>query len=51
MMDNSVDERDYKLLEADKYTFFVLKRIMDGKEEKFNFSREDLTYKFDNIFK
>ena len=29
-MDNYVDERDYKLLEADKYTFFVLKRIMDG---------------------
>ena len=30
MMDNYVDERDYKLLEADKYTFFVLKRIMGG---------------------
>ncbi len=23
-MDTYVDERDYKLLEADKYTFFVL---------------------------
>ena len=29
-MDTFVDERDYKLLEADKYTFFVLKRIMGG---------------------
>ena len=32
-MDSFVDERDYKLLEADKYTFFVLKRIM-GEECK-----------------
>ena len=31
--------------------FKNLKQIADGKEEKFNFSREDLTYKFDNIFK
>ena len=30
MMDTYVDERDYKILEADKYTFFVLKRIMGG---------------------
>ena len=30
MMDTYVDERDHKLLEADKYTFFVLKRIMSG---------------------
>ena len=30
MMDTYVDERDYKLLETDKYTFFVLKRIMGG---------------------
>ena len=30
MMDTYVDERDYKLLEADKYTFFVLNRIMNG---------------------
>ena len=30
MMDTHVDERDYKLLERDKYTFFVLKRIMGG---------------------
>ena len=29
-MDNFVDERDYKLLESDKYTFFVLGRIMGG---------------------
>ncbi len=29
-MDNFVDERDYKLLENDKYTFFVLSRIMGG---------------------
>ena len=32
-MDNFVDERDYKILENDKYTFFVLGRIMDGKCE------------------
>ena len=29
-MDTYVDERDYKLLETDKYTFFVLKKIMGG---------------------
>lgn len=29
-MDNFVDERDYKLLENDKYTFFVLGHIMGG---------------------
>ncbi len=29
-MDHFVDERDYKLLESDKYTFFVLRRIIDG---------------------
>lgn len=29
-MDHFVDERDYRLLESDKYTFFVLRRIMDG---------------------
>lgn len=28
-MDNYIDERDYQLLEGDKYTFFVLRRIMD----------------------
>ena len=27
-MDNFVDERDFKILEADRYTFFVLTRIM-----------------------
>ena len=32
-MDNFVDERDYKILENDKYTFFVLSRIMGGKCE------------------
>ncbi|MBO7515910.1 MAG: GNAT family N-acetyltransferase [Lachnospiraceae bacterium] len=30
MTDTYVDERDYELLEGDKYTFFVLKRIMGG---------------------
>ncbi len=30
MIDTYVDERDYELLEADRYTFFVLKRIMGG---------------------
>ena len=29
-MDNFADERDYKLLENDKYTFFVLRRIIDN---------------------
>ena len=29
-MDNFADERDYKILENDKYTFFVLGRIMGG---------------------
>ena len=29
-MDHFVDERDYKLLEKDKYTFFVLSRVMGG---------------------
>ncbi len=30
-MDSFVDERDYKLLENDKYTFFVLRRIIGDK--------------------
>ena len=30
-MDNFADERDYKILEGDKYTFFVLRRIIGGK--------------------
>lgn len=29
-MDNFADERDYKLLENDKYTFFILRRIIDN---------------------
>lgn len=29
-MDSFVDERDYKLLESDKYTFFVMRKIMGG---------------------
>ena len=33
MMDNYVDERDYRILNNDKYTFFVLGRIMGGKCE------------------
>lgn len=32
-MDCFVDERDYKILENDKYTFFVLRRIIGGKCE------------------
>ncbi len=32
-MYNLIDERDYKLLEDDKYTFFVLGRIMGGECE------------------
>lgn len=32
-MDSFVDERDYKILENDKYTYFVLSRIMGGKCE------------------
>ncbi|MDE7432524.1 MAG: GNAT family N-acetyltransferase [Lachnospiraceae bacterium] len=32
-MDNFVDERDFKILEDDKYTFFVLRHIMGGKCE------------------
>ena len=32
-MDSFVDKRDYKILENDKYTFFVLSRIMDGECE------------------
>ena len=29
-MDNFVDDRDFKVLEGDKYTFFMLRRIMAG---------------------
>lgn len=32
-MDNFVDERDRNILEDDKYTFFVLRRVMSGKCE------------------
>ena len=29
-MDNRADERDYLLLDSDRYTFFVLRQIMGG---------------------
>ena len=32
-MDTFVDERDLKLLETDKYTFFVMRRIMQGETQ------------------
>lgn len=32
-MDSFVNERDFKILEDDKYTFFVLRCIMGGKCE------------------
>ena len=32
-MDSFVDERDYKILEKDKYTFFMLSRIIGGECE------------------
>lgn len=32
-MDSFVDERDLNILEGDKYTFFVLRRIIGGKSE------------------
>jgi len=32
-MDHYVDERDYRLLENDRYTFFVLSRIMGGESQ------------------
>lgn len=33
MINNYVDERDYRVLKNDKYTFFMLDRIMGGKCE------------------
>lgn len=30
-MDSFVDERDFQILEDDKYTFFMLRRIIGGK--------------------
>ena len=33
-MDISVNEKNYELLEADKYTFFVLRRIMAAGQRK-----------------
>lgn len=32
-MDSFVDERDFNILEDDKYTFFMLRRIIGGKCE------------------
>ena len=32
-MDNFADERDYKLLDQDKYTFSVMSRIIRGELE------------------
>ena len=32
-MDIYVDERDYRMLENDKYTFFVLGRIIGGENQ------------------
>lgn len=42
IMDTYVDERDYKLLDADKYTFFILKRIMGGDSELLLSDHENL---------
>ena len=33
MIDNYVDDRDFKILEQDKYTFYVLKHILSGNWE------------------
>ncbi len=41
-MDNFVNEKDYKLLEKDKYTFFVLKRVMGGKCNLLLSNHEDI---------
>lgn len=41
-MDNFVNEKDYKLLENDKYTFFVLSRIMNGKCNLLLSNHEDI---------
>ena len=34
-MDNFTDDRDIRLLDADRYTFFILKRIMGGNADCF----------------
>ena len=47
-MDNFVDERDFKILEDDKYTFFVLRRIIEGKCELLMTDHERLIICFTN---
>ncbi|MGN0295128.1 MAG: hypothetical protein ACI4D3_14105 [Lachnospiraceae bacterium] len=32
-MDSFVDERDFKILENDRYTFFMLRHIIGGKSQ------------------
>ena len=41
-MDSFADERDFKLLEQDRYTFFVLNRIMKGEHTLFFTDHEKL---------
>lgn len=47
-MDSFVDERDLKILENDKYTFFVLRRIIGGKCELLLTDHERLIICFTN---
>ena len=47
-MRNIADEKDYKLLENDKYTFNVLRRIMGGKNELLLMDHEKLIICFSN---
>lgn len=47
-MDSFVDERDFKILENDKYTFFVLRRIIGGKCELLLTDHERLIICFTN---
>lgn len=47
-MDSFVDERDFKILENDKYTFFVLRRIIGGKCELLMTDHERLIICFTN---
>ena len=47
-MDTFADERDYKLLSGDKYTFSVLSRIISGKNELLLSDHEKLIICFTN---
>ena len=47
-MDNFVNEKDYELMDGDRYTFFVLKRLLSGDNTLLLSDHEQLIICFSN---